>query len=172
MKLNQIWKEYTMDKNREILRNIVKEVVRQLKERDLEEASTTGAVAGYNTPNAFSSKEDEEKKKDRLVGDDYEIAEGLKKEISDAIEYIQLAENRWIDLKKDDSRNSNRKIADQTSSIRKELLDIRKRLNWCSKIRNENDITKDQFFRRTEANLNKIGPIIDDIRRLAKEFKL
>jgi hypothetical protein len=38
-----------------------------LDEESLEEITTTGDVAGYSTPFAFSSKEDEKKKKKRLT---------------------------------------------------------------------------------------------------------
>lgn len=158
-----------MDKKKKALRLIVKEVLSVLREMELNEATTTGNVAGYNTPNAFSGEGDKEKKKDRLIDKDYEFIDDMEEELKQSIE---LAENRWLDLKKDDSRNSNRKIADQTSAIRKELADIRKRMRWCSRIRNENDIGKDQFFSRTKKNLEKMSPIIDDIRKLAKEFKL
>ena len=37
-----------------------------LDEESLEEITTTGDVAGYSTPFAFSSKEDEKKKKKRF----------------------------------------------------------------------------------------------------------
>ena len=53
-------------------KKLFKELVRKLTmelldEESLEEITTTGDVAGYSTPFAFSSKEDEKKKKKRLT---------------------------------------------------------------------------------------------------------
>ena len=53
-------------------RKLFKELVRKLTmelldEESLEEITTTGDVAGYLTPFAFSSKEDKKKKKKRLT---------------------------------------------------------------------------------------------------------
>ena len=53
-------------------RKLFKELVRKLTmelldEESIEEITTTGDVAGYLTPFAFSSKEDKKKKKKRLT---------------------------------------------------------------------------------------------------------
>lgn len=156
-----------MDKRKEALRTIVREVLKALKE--IEEATTTGGVAGFNTPAAFSSDSDKKKKKDRFVPDDHEFIDDLDDELDEALE---LSENRWLDFKKDETRTNNKKIADGTSQIRKDLSDIIKYLNWCDKIRNNNDITKDAFHARTEKNIEKIESLVDQIRLKLKSFKL
>jgi|TARA_R110000824_G_scaffold399081_2_gene603919 hypothetical protein len=51
-------------KLRQYIRNVIKELQ---DEEELDEVTTTVDVDGYNTPNAFSSKEDEEKKKKKLT---------------------------------------------------------------------------------------------------------
>ena len=54
-------------KNRKLFKELVKKLTMELlDEESLEEITTTGNVAGYQTPFAFSSKEDEKKKKKRL----------------------------------------------------------------------------------------------------------
>ena len=54
-------------KNRKLFKELVKKLTMELlDEESLEEITTTGDVAGYQTPFAFSSKEDEKKKKKRL----------------------------------------------------------------------------------------------------------
>ena len=54
-------------KNKKLFRELVKKLTMELlDEESLEEITTTGDVAGYQTPFAFSSKEDEKKKKKRL----------------------------------------------------------------------------------------------------------
>jgi len=55
-------------KNKKLFKELVKKLTLELlDEESLEEITTTGDVAGYSTPFAFSSKEDEKKKKKRLT---------------------------------------------------------------------------------------------------------
>ena len=55
-------------KNRKLFKELVKKLTMELlDEESLEEITTTAAVPGYQTPFAFSSKEDEKKKKKRLT---------------------------------------------------------------------------------------------------------
>ncbi len=54
-------------KNRKLFKELVKKLTMELlDEESLEEITTTAAVPGYQTPFAFSSKEDEKKKKKRF----------------------------------------------------------------------------------------------------------
>ena len=52
-------------KTKKHFNDILKELALEITEEELEELTTTGDVAGYNTPNAFSSggKKDNKKKK-------------------------------------------------------------------------------------------------------------
>ena len=55
-------------KNRKLFKELIKKLTLELlDEESLEEISTTAGVDGYSTPFAFSSKEDEKKKKKRLT---------------------------------------------------------------------------------------------------------
>ena len=55
-------------KTKKLFKELVKKLTMELlDEESLEEITTTGDVAGYLTPFAFSSKEDKKKKKKRLT---------------------------------------------------------------------------------------------------------
>ena len=55
-------------KTKKLFKELVKKLTLELlDEESLEEISTTAGVDGYSTPFAFSSKEDEKKKKKRLT---------------------------------------------------------------------------------------------------------
>jgi len=55
-------------KTRKLFKELVKKLTMELlDEESIEEITTTGDVAGYLTPFAFSSKEDKKKKKKRLT---------------------------------------------------------------------------------------------------------
>jgi len=53
--------------NEKKLKQYIRNFIKELMDEDLEEVTTTGNVAGYNTPYAFSDDDDEEKKKKKLT---------------------------------------------------------------------------------------------------------
>ena len=168
---------------KEIIRTIVKEIQ---SEKELEEMTGTGAVAGYNTPAAFSKPNQTKKKNNRLasvtggtVVDNLEEGEkdwalgdvpasrdealpmkptAAKKmpggEIAD-VSGMMMAENRWLELKREES-SPKAKVGRGVSNIQKQLSEIEKFVNWYSKIKNENGLKKEDYWKRTNASLYKI----------------
>jgi hypothetical protein len=176
---------------KEIIRSIVKEIQ---SEKELEEMSVTGNVAGYNTPAAFSKPGQTAKKNKRLanvtggeVVDDLEegkdwlkndVPANSKKpleikptavdcsdsgEIADKSgmilakddEEASLNENRWLAIKKEES-SPKAKMSKGITSIKQQLGEVEKFVNWYSKIKNENGVKKDDYYKRTHKNLHKI----------------
>ena len=97
-------------KNRKLFKELVKKLTMELlDEESLEEITTTGNVAGYQTPFAFSSKEDEKKKKKRLKRstgytfvtetldskDLKEISKLIRNVVGDILRDIWLKRNAW-----------------------------------------------------------------------------
>jgi hypothetical protein len=139
-----------MDKT---LRVIVKEVLRKV--RSMNEATTTGNVAGYNTPFAFSGEGDDDKKKKHLKNQGYTIVE-----------------NRWLDLKRDVNRTPPRKIADGISNVNKQLHEIEKYLNWFGRIRKENQVGPDRYHKRTTKQLKEMRTRISRINEKLNRLSL
>ena len=199
---------------KEIIRGIVKEIQ---DEKELEEMTGTGAVAGYDTPNAFSKPGQTAKKNKRLanvtggeVVDDLEegitssagapfskpsevagknaklaklsgatvVGEdvlNLKQEPSKAVfvkdvkdgeiadvsgmelaEYgLHLAENRWLAIKNEDG-SPKAKMSKGITSIKQQLGEVEKFVNWYSKIKNENGVKRGDYYKRTNKSLHKI----------------
>ena len=159
---------------KEAIRKYVRE--RNIK-RTLDEMTGTAAVAGYNTPNAFAKPGQTKKKNNRLasvtggtVVDDLEETKILnlkqekekptaaKKEpgaeIADVSGMI-MAENRWLELKREESSPKS-KVGRGVSNIQKQLSEIEKFVNWYSKIKTENGLKKEDYWKRTNASLYKI----------------
>ncbi len=159
---------------KEAIRKYVRE--RNIK-RTLDEMSVTGAVAGYDTPNAFAKPGQTKKKNNRLasitggtVVDDLEEAKILnlkqekekptaaKKEpgaeIADVSGMI-MAENRWLDIKNGDA-SPKAKMSRGMTSIKQQLGEVEKFVNWYSKIKNENGVKRDDYYKRTHKSLHKI----------------
>jgi hypothetical protein len=166
---------------KEIIRTIVKEIQ---SEKELEEMTGTGAVAGYDTPNAFSKPGQTAKKNKRLaqvsggeVVDDLEEAKILNlkqekpkevsvKDVKDgeiadvsgmeiAENGLHLAENRWLAIKNEDG-SPKAKMSKGISSIKQQLGEVEKFVNWYSKIKNENGVKRGDYYKRTNKSLHKI----------------
>ena len=176
---------------KEIIRGIVKEIQ---DEKELEEMTGTGAVAGYDTPNAFSKPGQTAKKNKRLanvtggeVVDDLEEAKDWLKndvpanskkpltmkptatdcsdsgEIADKSgmilakddEEASLNENRWLEIKNGDA-SPKAKMSRGVTSIKQQLGEVEKFVNWYAKIKNENGVKRDDYYKRTHKSLHKI----------------
>jgi hypothetical protein len=176
---------------KEIIRGIVKEIQ---DEKELEEMTGTGAVAGYDTPNAFSKPGQTGKKNKRLanitggeVVDDLEEAKDWLKNdvpanskkplaikptaissadaggIADKSGMIlakdddeaSLNENRWLEIKNGDA-SPKAKMSRGVTSIKQQLGEVEKFVNWYSKIKNENGVKRGDYYKRTHKSLHKI----------------
>jgi len=176
---------------KEIIRTIVKEIQ---SEKELEEMTVTGAVAGYDTPSAFSKPGQTKKKNNRLanvtggevVNDLEEAKDWLKNDVpanskkplaikptatdcSDSGEIADksgmilakddddasLNENRWLAIKNEDG-SPKAKMSKGISSIKQQLGEVEKFVNWYSKIKNENGVKRGDYYKRTNKSLHKI----------------
>jgi len=177
---------------KEIIRGVVKEIQ---EEKELDEMTGTGGVAGYDTPAAFSKPGQTAKKNNRLakvsggtIVDDLEEAKDwLKNDVpanskkpleikptaadskddgaiadvsgmmlaGDGDDEKTLKENRWLAIKKEDG-SAKAKIGKGISSIHNQLSEVEKFVNWYSKIKTENGIKKEDYYKRTHKSLGKI----------------
>lgn len=143
---------------------------------DLEEGLTSSASAPFSKPSEVASKNAKlaklsgatvvEGEKAWALGDvPASRDEGLPmkptaaKEVDKAkvadISGMIVAENRWLELKREES-SPKAKVGRGISNIQKQLSEIEKFVNWYSKIKNENGLKKEEYWKRTNANLYKI----------------
>jgi hypothetical protein len=121
--------------------NKLKEIIRNMiRERMIDEMNTTGGVEGYNTPFAFSGKGGEKKK-------------GKKQ--ADLTGYTVVSENRWLELKQDES-TAQAKIGRGISNINKQLREMERFLNWYGKIKNESGVNNKSYWKRTNSHIYSI----------------
>lgn len=177
------------------LKEIIKGIVKEIQdEKELEEMTGTGAVAGYDTPAAFSKPGQTGKKNNRLakvtggeVVDDLEEAKDWLKNdvpadskkplaikptaissadaggIADKSGMIlakdddeaSLNENRWLAIKNEEG-SPKAKLSKGLSSIKQQLGEVEKFVNWYSKIKNENGVKRGDYYKRTHKSLHKI----------------
>ena len=187
------------NKLKEIIRTLVKEIQ---NEKELEEMTGTGAVAGYNTPAAFTKPGQTGKKNNRLakvtggtVVDDLEEGklkedigvldlkpeklkptatpskgEDKKDEKLGTLSGMEIAEdglnkiseNRWLALKQEDA-TPQKKIAVGLRSVKSQLSEIEKFVNWYSRLKTENNLDRTGYYKRTYSNLNTIKERLNKI---------
>ena len=187
------------NKLKEIIRTLVKEIQ---NEKELEEMTGTGAVAGYNTPAAFTKPGQTGKKNNRLakisggtVVDDLEEGkikedigvldlkpeklkptatpskgEDKKDEELGTLSGMEVAEsglnniseNRWLALKQEDA-TPQKKIAVGLRSVKSQLSEIEKFVNWYSRLKTENNLDRTGYYKRTYSNLNTIKERLNKI---------
>ena len=66
-----------------------------------------------------------------------------------------LSENRWLELRNEESP-AKVKIDKGISGINKQLAEMEKFLNWYGRIKQENGVSNDQFWKRTNRNIYSI----------------
>jgi hypothetical protein len=119
----------------------LKEIIRKIvRERIIDEETTTGDAEGYNTPFAFSGKDSEKakaKKQASLTG------------------YTAVNENRWLELKNEES-TAQAKIGRGISNINKQLKEMERFLNWYGKIKNESGVNNKSYWKRTNSHIYSI----------------
>ena len=141
-----------MSNLKKLIEDLIEEI--QNEEMDIDEATTTGDVAGYNTPYAFKDTDgtDEDEENDDEFVDTINKASGYKR----------VSENRWLELKKDES-TPKQKIGRGISNVNKQLSEIETFLRWYGRIKKESDLNSDQYWKRTQKNLFKIRERLNTI---------
>ena len=75
--------------------------------------------------------------------------------VSDKDGNFVMNENRWVALKKEDTPATT-KVNRGISNINKQLAEIEKFLGWYGKLKSENGVSNQSFWKRTNSNIYKI----------------
>jgi len=145
------------------LKKYIKELIAEIEqdELDLEEATTTGDIAGYNTPNAFKDTDG--------TDEDAENDDKFVDKLAKSTGYERVDENRWHELRKDES-SPKQKIGRGISGVNKQLSEIEKFVGWYGKIKKEGGLESDQYWKRTQKNLSKIRERLNRIATSIQNF--
>jgi hypothetical protein len=136
-------KDFASTKHKGLPNKVKSESITKLKEiikGMIDEMNTTANVQGYNTPKAFGKPGNEKKKGKRLA---------------DLTGYSVVNENRWIELKKEDSP-AYIKVNKGISNINKQLAEIDKFMGWYGRLKQENGVSNQNFWKRTNKHIYTI----------------
>ena len=132
-----------MPKQLQLLRSKIREVISEIKKEEEEElkkeASTSAGVAGYSTPTAFA-------KGGKHTTD-------FKKRMAHAAGGNMVVENRLHKLRLDQKQTPNQKIGVGIREIRRKIDEIEKFLEWYGRIKSENSMKGENFWKRTNKHI-------------------
>jgi hypothetical protein len=87
--------------------------------------------------------------------DSGEIADKSGMILAKEDEEASLNENRWLEIKNGDG-SPKAKMSRGVTSIKQQLGEVEKFVNWYSKIKNENGVKRGDYYKRTNKSLHKI----------------
>jgi hypothetical protein len=120
----------------------------------LSEISTTGDVAGYLTPYAFSgdgnSNAKRVKRMAKMIG--YTLTKHGKE---DAKAVDKLTEN-YHEFKRNEESSPQKKIAGAIKEARKQIELAEKQVSMCSKYQKENKMSGEDFWKMTQKQITKL----------------
>ena len=152
--------------------NNIKKYIQELideVEKELEESTATGDVAGYNTPNAFSRKSDKERRKKNATQLGYELVDGDVDNISEG--KVKRPVNRWLELKNDETMHPHKKMAMGLKELKYQLAETEKFFNWYNKIKTMNELDSTGYWKRTQNHIYKIKERIINIAKTLQEIE-
>lgn len=143
--------------NEDKLRELIKKTI----EEELNEMTTTGDVAGYNTPMAFQGNNPKNKARKKGIATQL----GMKltprgqqdlNQPSDKLENLAEAKMRYHEYKKDESGTPTQKIAKAISEVNRNLQEMERVLRMNTRLQKESGLASEALYRRTQQGLLKL----------------
>jgi len=140
------------------------ELAKELEEADIEEASVTGGGEAYNTKYAFGKKTDDESA---------EKAGYKKVKESTFMKFAKesmLSEISYSDYKKDANSTSKRKVNSSIKEVASKLFRIERIINQNIKLKTEEGVNSNQYWKSTRGSLRKISERMMRISEKLRKF--
>lgn len=143
--------------------------------RELSEMNVTGAVAGYQTPNAFSASPDQFQKKNKETAEvlGYKIVPKEKRKNFESV-YVQamqsLHEASYKSYKTDETRSTNQKINTSIKEINRAIYEIERVVGHASKLKLEMGVDQRTLWLSSHKRLHKIGERLNRIGKKINEL--
>ena len=122
----------------------LKQIVRELIKKEMEEASTSSATPGYQTPYAFSGGRKKDKKKKKKIA-------------TNSTGYSKVNEGRYHNYRNDESMTPKQKIGRSMREIRDSLNELDRLVKMNVRLKNELNVDSRSYWKNTHKALNKIS---------------
>ena len=122
----------------------LKEIIRELIKKELDEASTSAATPGYQTPYAFSGGKKKDKKKKKKIA-------------TNSTGYSKVNEGKYHDYRNDESMTPKQKIGRSMREVRDGLNNLEQLVKMNVKLKNELNVNSESYWKNTHKALHKIS---------------
>lgn len=148
-----------------------KQIIRELVEEVIEEMTTTGAVAGYQTPDAFGKNP--KKKRDaarsmpggKVVGeiDTDNTTVGENSTMFIHRDTVTEGRSRYRNFKESDMMKNHAKVSYGIREAKKMLSEVEYLLNICDRLKTEVGIPTNNLWKRTQPDMKEIHARLKNI---------
>lgn len=152
------------------LKNTIQEIIKEaLKGKNLDEMTGTGAVAGYNTPFAFSANKNSKGNEEAAETVGYKLVRELTKEILKEMDKKNLTEGRgrYYNLREHPMK-SRSKVSYLIQEVNRMLKEIEFITDINVRLKNETKVAPDQYWKRTGDHFKSIN---ERIRRVSRKLE-
>ena len=122
----------------------LKEIIRELIKKELDEASTSAATPGYQTPYAFSGGRSKDKKKKKKIA-------------TNSTGYSKVNEGKYHDYRNDDTLSPKQKIGRSMMEVRDTLKTLESIVGMNIRLKNEIGVDSTSYWKRTHTAMKKIS---------------
>ncbi len=123
----------------------LKEYIRDMVKKELEEMTTTGNVAGYNIPMAFQGNNPKNKARKKGIATQLgmKLTPRGEKDLNtpaDKLENLAEAKMRYHEYKKDESASATQKIAKAISEVNRNLEEVERVIRMNTRLQKESGV--------------------------------
>jgi len=139
----------------------LKQYIREMVKKELEEITTTGNVAGYNIPMAFQGNNPKNKARKKGIATQLgmQLTPRGKQDMerpADKLENLAEGKMRYHEYKKDESASPTQKIAKAISEVNRNLEEVERVIRMNTRLQKESGIASEALYNRTRKGLLKL----------------
>tara|TARA_R110000765_G_scaffold413326_1_gene513324 strand:+ start:47 stop:523 length:477 start_codon:yes stop_codon:yes gene_type:complete len=157
--------------NEEYLRNFIREVIR----KELDEITTSGSAGGYLTSRAFTGKSLIHRKKIKAVAEKlgWKLTKRGKEALNRKVdEIINEGTSKYYLFRNDQEKTARQKIGLSVRETKKALGRVDAQLKILSRYKNEFGYSSDNYWKRTLKDIYKIEERLVKISHKLRELKI
>ena len=137
--------------------NELRKYIREMIQKELDEISTTGGIAGYNVPMAFQGNVRKNIARKKTIAQQlgWKLTRRGKKDMKRSADRLTEARAPYYDFR-DEVGAPQRKIAEKISEINRTVDIIERLINMSERYQNEVGINSEELYNRTRNALHKL----------------
>ena len=152
----------------------IRELIREVIRKELDEMTATSAVAGYETPHAFVGKSLKNKKKIKDIAE--KLGWKLTKRGKEALdrkvdEMLSEGTSKYYRFRNDQKKTARQKIGLSIREAKKSLGHVNAQLKILSRYKNEFGYSANSYWKRTLKDIYRIEERLVKISQKLRELK-